>query len=168
MAELTTQERLQPSLLDRLTDNEPEKSAESREQRVLSLARLRECVVRDLTWLLNTERMPTSEKIEDHPDAQQSVINFGIPSLTGSTSGSGLEGEALEKAVLDAIHAFEPRLIRGTVSIKTVRSREQMNLNALTFQIEADLWAQPVPLHLYLQTEVDLETGHFSSARYLT
>lgn len=167
MAELTPQERLQPSLLDRLTDNEPQKTDESREQRVLSLARLRDCVIRDLAWLLNTERMPSSEKIEDHPDAQRSVINYGIPSLTGASS-SGLDGEALEKAVIDAIHEYEPRLIRGSVSVRTVRSRNQMSLNALTFQIEADLWAQPVPLHLYLQTEVDLETGDFGAARSLS
>jgi type VI secretion system protein ImpF len=30
----------------------------------------------------------------------------------------------------------------------------------LTFEIEGTLWAQPAPLRLLLQTEVDLETGH--------
>jgi type VI secretion system protein ImpF len=162
MAELTPLERLQPSLLDRLTDSEPQKTDESRDQRVLSVARLRECVIRDLSWLLNTERFPSSEKIEDYPDAEQSVINYGIPSLTGATS-SGLDGEGLEKAVLEAIHTFEPRLIRGTVTVKTVQAHDQMCLNALMFEIEGDLWAQPIPLHLYLQTEVDLETGHFTT-----
>src|ERR1043165_326975 len=101
MAELTPLERLQPSLLDRLTDNEPLKKDESREQRVLSIARLRECVVRDLAWLLNTERMAIVENIEDYPDAQQSVVNYGIPSLTGATS-EGHDTEALEKAIRDA------------------------------------------------------------------
>src|SRR3954453_20418809 len=118
MAELTPQERLQPSLLDRLTDTEPQKTDESRDQRVLSLVRLRECVVRDLGWLLNSDRMASVEKIEDYPDAQQSVINYGIPSLTGSSSFER-SGEALEKAVLDAIHTFEPRLIQGTVVVKS-------------------------------------------------
>ena len=42
MAELTQQERLQPCLLDRLTDDAPEKTQESRDQRVVSLRRLRE------------------------------------------------------------------------------------------------------------------------------
>lgn len=32
MAELTSKERLQPSLLDRLTDDEPDKTQESRDQ----------------------------------------------------------------------------------------------------------------------------------------
>lgn len=35
-----------------------------------------------------------------------------------------------------------------------------MNHNALSFEIEGDLWAQPVPLRLLLQTDVDLESGH--------
>jgi type VI secretion system protein ImpF len=26
--------------------------------------------------------------------------------------------------------------------------------------IEADLWAQPLPLHLYFKTEINLDTGH--------
>ena len=33
MAELTPRERLQPALLDRLTDNEPHRNVEAREQR---------------------------------------------------------------------------------------------------------------------------------------
>jgi type VI secretion system protein ImpF len=164
MAELTPQERLQPSLLDRLTDSEPQKTDESRDQRVLSLARLRECVIRDLTWLLNTECMASVQKIADFPDAKQSVINYGIPSLTGASS-SGIDSEALELAVLEAIHTYEPRLIRGTVSVKGARGEGEMSVNTLMFEIEGDLWAQPLPLHLYLQTEVDLETGHFTTAR---
>jgi type VI secretion system protein ImpF len=35
----------------------------------------------------------------------------------------------------------------------------QMNHNALAFEVEADLWAQPLPLRLFLRTAVDLETG---------
>jgi type VI secretion system protein ImpF len=35
----------------------------------------------------------------------------------------------------------------------------QMNNNAITFEIEGDLWSQPLPLRLYLKTELDLETG---------
>ena len=29
----------------------------------------------------------------------------------------------------------------------------------MTFLIEGELWAQPVPLRLYLKTEIDLEIG---------
>ena len=64
MAELTQQERLQPSLLDRLTDDEPEKKQESREKRVVSLRRLREGVLRDLAWLLNTSNLAVLEDLD--------------------------------------------------------------------------------------------------------
>jgi type VI secretion system protein ImpF len=161
MAELTPRERLQPSLLDRLTDNEPRQAVESREQRVLSWVRLRECVIRDLTWLLNAENMSSRQRMSDCPDAMQSVINFGIPALAGLTS-SGRDVESLERQVLEAIYAFEPRLIHDSVTVRLMHTETDMSNNTLTFKIEADLWANPLPLHLYLQTEVDLDTGEFS------
>ncbi len=34
-----------------------------------------------------------------------------------------------------------------------------MNHNAMCFGIEAELWAQPLPLRLFLRTDIDLETG---------
>ena len=34
-----------------------------------------------------------------------------------------------------------------------------MSHNALTFEVEGDLWAQPLPLQMYLRTEIDLESG---------
>jgi type VI secretion system protein ImpF len=164
MAELTSQERLQPSLLDRLTDHEPDKREESRDQRVLSLARLRECVIRDLTWLLNAEKLPSRERTDDCPEAMRSVINYGIPSLSGAIA-VGIDTDALEREILEAIHTYEPRLIRDSVTVRAVASDHDMSGRALTFAIEADLWAQPLPLHLYLQTELDLETGRFVATR---
>ena len=60
MADLTPQERLQPSLLDRLTDSAPDTKRESRDRRVLSMRRLRSAVLRDLAWLLNTGHLETT------------------------------------------------------------------------------------------------------------
>jgi type VI secretion system protein ImpF len=57
MPELSHKERLQPSLLDRLTDDEPEVRVESRDKRVLSQEKLRASVLRDLTWLFNTTQL---------------------------------------------------------------------------------------------------------------
>ena len=165
MAELTPRERLQPSLLDRLTDNEPHQDVESREQRVLSISRLRECVIRDLTWLFNCENlMSRQEQIDECPEAMRSVVNYGIPVLSGMTA-AGRDPDRLQRQILEAILTFEPRLIRDSVSVKALLSDDEMTNNTLTFVIEADLWAQPLPLHLYMQTEVDLGTGEVSVAQ---
>ncbi len=163
MADLTSQERLQPSLLDRLTDDEPHNGVESRDRRVLSLRRLREVVLRDLAWLLNTGSLEGVEDLEPYPQVENSVLNYGMPDLTGSTA-SGTDTRMVEKMVRQAILNFEPRLLTNTVKVKAVVLEDQMNRNALTFEINAEMWAQPLPLHLYLKTEVDLETGHVSVA----
>jgi type VI secretion system protein ImpF len=158
MAELTQKERLQPSLLDRLTDEEPQVSEESREKRVLSPSRLRECVRRDLTWLMNTTNLATTDDLDEHPEVARSVMNFGMPDLAGHTASS-VDIRALERLLVRVIWDFEPRLLRSSVKVHLVVDEEEMNRNAMCFDIEAELWAQPLPLRLFLRTEIDLENG---------
>jgi type VI secretion system protein ImpF len=158
LAELTHKERLQPSLLDRLTDNEPDKKQESREQRVFSLTRLREAVLRDLAWLLNTTNLEAGQDLADYPEVARSVLNYGMPDLSGMTV-SGTDVTVLERALNRAIADFEPRILRNTLKVRLEVNESQMNHNAMTFLIEGELWAQPVPLRLFLRTEIDLDIG---------
>lgn len=158
MAELTHQERLQPSLLDRLTDHEPEKTQESREQRVFPQARLREAVLRDLAWLLNTTNLAAGQDLDGYPQVACSVLNYGVPDLTGMTI-AGTDAAALERALRQAIADFEPRILRRSLTVRLELNEGQMSHNAMTFLIEGELWAQPVPLRLYLKTEIDLDLG---------
>jgi type VI secretion system protein ImpF len=158
MAELLPQERLQPSLLDRLTDDRPESREESREKRVLNLTQLRAGVMRDIGWLLNTVHLQASQDLASHEQVLSSCVNFGIPDLAGS-SAAGRSAEVLEKAVRKALLDFEPRILAHTLQVTVQIQPEQMTRHAMTFVIEGELWAQPVPLALFLKTEVDLETG---------
>ena len=158
MAELTPKERLQPSLLDRLTDDEPDRQQESRDKRVLSPLRLRDSVRRDLSWLFNATQLATVEDLEAYPHVQRSAVNFGIPDLAGR-SLSSIDPVAVERLLRRAIWDFEPRLLRSSVKVRLVDRADQEHHNALYFTIEADLWAQPVPLRLFLKTELDLEDG---------
>ena len=158
MAELTSQERLQPSLLDRLTDNEPDASSESRDHRVLSMQRMRAAVLRDIASLLNTGHLETVEDLESYPEVRNSVLNFGMPDLTG-LSIAGTDTAGIEKAVRDAIIKFEPRIAAKTVRVRVEKDEASMNRNSMVFSITGQLWAEPTPVTLYLKTEVDLETG---------
>ena len=157
MAELVPSERLQPSLLDRLTDEEPEQRRESGEKRVLSLARLRESVRRDLAWLLNTGSFGSLFDLSGYPEVERSTLNFGIPDLTGKTVSS-VDAAALVRVIRLAILQFEPRLLRNTVKVQVLKSQSP-SVNTVCFGIQADLWAQPLPLRLYLRSELDLEDG---------
>ena len=157
MAELIPKERLQPALLDRLTDDAPDQTVESRDDRVISLRRLRQGVVRDLEWLFNTGAMFTPEEAERHGVVAASVINYGIPNLAG-VQASSLSLPRLERLLREAIWNFEPRLLRDSVRVKAVAT-SAMSHRAITFEIHAQLWAHPLPLEMFLRTEIDLETG---------
>lgn len=158
MAELTQKERLQPSLLDRLIDDDPASRVESREQRVFAMARLRELVLRDLAWLLNCESLENLEDLEPYPHVRNSVVNFGVPALSGTTL-SGTNLKLLEKRVRAAVNVFEPRILSDSVSVRAFKSDSEMSKKSLSIEIEGELWAQPIPLRLFLRTEVDLDTG---------
>lgn len=158
MAELTQKERLQPSLLDRLTDDEPLKKTESREQRILSFQKLKKSVMRDLMWLFNAGCLESTEDLSRYPEVQKSVVNFGIPGLIGKKA-SGIDITAMEANLKEAITCFEPRILSNTIKIRATKDEDQMGANTITFEVEGELWAQPVPERLYFRTIYDIELG---------
>lgn len=159
MADLRHRERLQPSLLDRLTDDEPgEKARESKAMREFSLSSLRETVLRDLAWLLNTTNLGSAQSLDAYPEVESSVLNYGVPELSGRTL-SGTDGPLLERALRQSIASFEPRILPASLKVRLELGEGLTSHNALIFLIEGDLLAQPLPLRLYLKTEVDLDLG---------
>jgi type VI secretion system protein ImpF len=145
-----------PSLLDRLTDDDPGETKDAYHKRVASTAQLRESVVRDLGWLLNSVQLSAVQDLSSYPYAQRSVLNYGLPDLAGRTA-SGIDAVRLEAELRQAILDYEPRLLPRTVVV-TVGSGEVMH-NSLQLTIEAELSAHPAPLALCLRTEIDLENG---------
>ena len=158
MADLTPQERLQPSLLDRLTDENPQHGMESRDQRLLSWQRLRDAVRRDLAWLLNCVHLEATQDLSGAPLVARSTINYGMPETTGIPVAN-INVELLQKRVRQAILDFEPRLLRNKLSVTVEKQPAAMNRNSLVFMIRAEMWAQPVPQSIFMRTEFDLETG---------
>ncbi len=149
-------ERLQPCLLDRLTDDEPDKQQESRSQRVISHQRYRQGFLRDTQWLFNTQAYLRLEGLEsfqlhDYPEAYRSVINYGVRQLCGLTAPNM---EQLQNELAEAIRTFEPRLSAAGLDIRADQERNQV-----TLEIEGELWANPLPEHLHIKTTLDIETG---------
>ena len=158
VANIAARDLLQPSLLDRLTDDEPGNLQEAADKRVLSLQQLKASVLRDLTWLLNTTSLLDTQATL-HTPAGASVINYGLPALAGN-SASNIDLAALERIIHQAIATYEPRILAYTLKVRAQAAPGEMNANALSFEIEGDLWAQPAALPLLLQTDRDLESGH--------
>jgi type VI secretion system protein ImpF len=70
-----------------------------------------------------------------------------------------LDLDLMERALRQAILDFEPRILRNKLRVRATLVEERMSHNTLTFEVEGELWAQPLPLQLYLKTEIDLESG---------
>ena len=130
MAELTPKERLQPSLLDRLTDNEPDQQKEAREKRVLSMRKLRESVQRDLAWLLNTSNLETVQDLDEYPLVSHSVINYGLPDLAGRQGTLAESGGNLLETIV-AIHDMR-RLLEKLIGLSPIADSKAMLYSAGT------------------------------------
>jgi type VI secretion system protein ImpF len=146
--------------LDRLTDDQPEQEKESREKNVFSPRQVKASLMRDLAWLLNTPAPRKEDGLGDFPQVESSVLNFGIPDLTGTTA-SGLSGTELERNIQRAIQNFEPRMKRNNLSIHLLTQQEAPG-NQVALEIRGEVVANPMPEPLYIKTEVDLETGQIA------
>jgi len=163
MADKTIAERLQPSLLDRLTDNEPGSTKESRDIRVIDVSRLREIIQRDLSWLLNTSNIENTFDPEVYPNVARSVLNYGLTEISGVFSTTE-RAEFIRRSIERAISVHEPRIIQGSVDVSLTPEDDGSDMT-VSLNIRADMWAQPLPLELYLRSQVDVTTGEVSVER---
>lgn len=155
-------DRLQPALLDRLTDHEPHLRTERPEAVFVNESRLREALLRDLGWLLNARDAWDHLDLQALPHAQRSVINYGMRPLAGQLL-SELDWKDIERSIRQSIVTFEPRILERTLSVKLLPSMDQLNHhNTLQFEIRCQFWSMPYPLELLLKTSLDLETGQVS------
>jgi type VI secretion system protein ImpF len=158
MTELTSSEKLQPCLLDRLTDDEPRKQQESRTQRAVSIQRYRQAVLRDVAWLLNTYANAEQTGLDEFEEIPSSVLNYGVRIIAGMTV-SNVSADDMRYRLTEALQRFEPRITPNSVTITIAADPEEMSHRSICFEIRGNLWVQPIPEALFIKTELDLETG---------
>ncbi len=156
MSGLQGRERLQPSVLDRLLDDAPSRKKDGPDQ-VFTTVQLRQCVLRDLTWLLNTSNLATLSDLSLTPLVAKSTLNFGIPGFAGLLESS-TQSRTLETELADAIRAYEPRIRPESLKVHAQAGHNNGSATTLVFTIEGELWAQPAPLQLFLETTIEIET----------
>ena len=116
-------------------------------------------MLRDLNWLLNTANFASHRSLDRLPHVADSTLNYGIPSFAGLTATS-IDPYELQRMLHRAIRDFEPRINAGSLEVRVLAAGgDESSVNALIFEIAGEIWARPLPLELYLKTEVDLESG---------
>lgn len=158
--ERVARDRLQPSLLDRLIDDEPSKRLEPRESSMLTHAELRGAVLRDLRWLLNTVNLQTTDDLSAYPHVVASTLNFGLRAMAGKRM-SEIDWIDVEESIRHAIAAFEPRILDSSVEVRCVTDTGTLeHHNILSLEIKGMLWCVPHPMEFLFRTDIDLESGH--------
>jgi type VI secretion system protein ImpF len=151
-------ERLQPALLDRLTDEDPLEKQDHIDRRSISRQTMRDAILRDLGSLFNAVR-PNWIDMQPIPHVASSVLNYGMPPLAGALI-SRLEISKLEMTIKQAIITYEPRILANSLKVKAQQFDGDDDMhNRIWFSLSGMLWAQPVPLEFVIRTELDLETG---------
>ena len=159
MADTSAQERLQPSLLDRLVDHAPGDQREGDDKRTLTKHAQRQAVLRDLSWLFNSTGFGLAMDDRRYPNAARSVLNYGMPMLSGQFTSS-VQRVSMEQALKNAILQFEPRILPRTLEVELVMEGSALDShNRIGLQIRGMLWAQPVPLEFMMRSRIDLEEG---------
>ncbi len=164
-------DRLQPYLLDRLTDDAPTEREEGGGRKTATLSELRRRLLRDLEWLLNTRlRDEEDSSLAGRELALKSVIRFGVEDMSGR-SVMRLSGPSasrrLETAIRDAIKTYEPRIAPNTLRVRLIREGDQHGSDAhhlavagqIVIEIAGEMFCQPANQPLLVRTRVDLESG---------
>jgi type VI secretion system protein ImpF len=156
MAEIRTDQLLLPSVLDRLIDHDPQVPQEAPRTRNQLLRELKLAVRRDLENLLNT-RVRSVPFPPELSELRQSLVNYGIPDLTGAFLGSSRDREEFRRTIQAVILLFEPRLKKLSVTLNDQEATDR----TIRFHIEATLQAEPAPEPVAFDSMLRLTTGTF-------
>jgi type VI secretion system protein ImpF len=147
-----------PVLLDRLTDEFPDRRSETRKIGI-SRTEYYNAVIRDISWLLNSTQFEADLGFELPPRVKDSTLNYGLVPISGRRF-SELDLPEIAESIKHAITTFETRILAETISVVPFYDPVSQAHNLAVFEISAKLWFEPSPIDLRVRTELDMEAGH--------
>jgi len=145
----------QASILDRLLDHDPKVASEPVRDR-LSVRQIKDAVVRDLEYLLNTRRQILVPSPEYH-EVHSSLYMYGLQDFTLKNPASPMIKQQLRQVIERTISRFEPRLKNVTVQIEA----PSHNARDLRFRITAMLVIEPISEPVIFDTYFDVSRGEY-------
>jgi type VI secretion system protein ImpF len=156
MGKIEADQPLVPSVLDRLLDDEPTSTRDSPKSRGQLLRELKQNIRRDLENLLNTRQRCKSPP-ERLNELEVSLVNYGVPDLTGAALGSAERREDFRRVFEAVVRRFEPRFAR--VSVEMLGNADPID-RTLRFRIDALLHAEPAPEPIVFDSALQPATGN--------
>lgn len=153
---MQTIQSLNPSLLDRLLDDNPGVQQEPPPLPQQTLRNLHQAVRRDLEALLNTRR-----RCATYPpglkELDTSLVNYGIPDFTGTSLSSPQSRAELVRVIESIIKRYEPRF--KSVRVSLLDNVETLD-RTLRFRIDAVVYAEPAPETVVFDSSLEPVTGN--------
>jgi len=147
-----------PSLLDRLTDNDPSNNNESAAASTISANKMRDILKRDIAWILSTIRLDEINPIGNRKETRSSVLNYGINDLSGVPE-QNLDPVEVQNSIRQALWDFEPRLEPGSIDVELVPHVEGEIRGVAKLRISGhwanNLYRDPI----FLEAKINFETG---------
>lgn len=141
------------SLLDRLLDDDPDRTADPPRRPADAAHDFRASVQRDTENLLNTRsRWPPVGEV---PHLAPSCLDYGIPDPTGLDLSTPEAVEDFKREVERTLTTYEPRLR----SVRVTFPDADDGTRTVRFRVEAVLQMEPVPEPLTLETVLDPSDG---------
>lgn len=129
----------QPSLMERLIDEDPESPFSEAVQYRHSLSELKQSVAQDVEALLNSRHGMPRDLATRYPQAARSFLAFGLEDFAGRSLLNPDDRVRICRAIEDAIAFNEPRLKNVQVSL----DGSQDTVRALKFRVTAILHVEP-------------------------
>lgn len=146
-------------LFDRLIDRDRWLSRESVPLRTLDRRGLEESVRRELERLFNTRCPVPAPRLEGR---ERTVIDYGIPDLSGYSALRTEDCEALARQMRRAIAAYEPRLAEVRVQLEPSVGDALVMTGSITALLRIGSVAEPVSFTTLFQMkegEVEVHAG---------
>ena len=144
------------SVLDRLLDDRPGATGENLKTRNQVLRELKRSVRRDLENLLNTRWRCTTWP-DDLKELERSLVNYGVPDVTGTDLGSKERRQDLLAVLRAVVERFEPRL--KDVEVTMLDNAEPLD-RVMRFRIRAMLHVEPAPEPVTFDSTLQPTTGN--------
>lgn len=130
---------LQPSILDRLMDDELSAPGDTVDARQINVFEFKAAIARDLESLLNSRCVDADDFRERYPLAAASVLFYGIRDLSSLSLLDPIHQARLRDQIRRVIDRFEPRLTQVRVAMEARHDLERR----LRFRVDAILRVHP-------------------------
>ena len=141
------------SLLDRLTDLQPESKTEPPMSSWEEMREFKASLCRDLEAILNTRR--AEEDFDPaYEEATNSLLTFGVADFTAYNVQNSIEQERVRLSIERAIRKFEPRLARVTVTMAEPDPLRPLLRFEIAALLQVNAAAEPVLFEVALHRDL--------------